>query len=235
MFFYQAVIMGLVLGIVLILMYVLKLKNRTILAFSIITLIIIAGVCMYAVQYFFGNHFSSQNINTQDLEQMTFSRGQKGEWHKIFGGYSDLSGEQPTDAIGKVYKLKSGAQTSQIEADVYVFYGEKDADKYFEFSQKFYENKNYIPLDPLKCHKTGNPKYLVSFVKSEYKDVNDFIYLPSKISYTSDAIVQSGNIIVSLTENSNKPVSMKNAVLKDIISRIKANPPAPDLHTTKKK
>lgn len=221
MFFYQALIMGVIVSIIFILTYLIKLKNRTVLVFSIIILIGLGGIGMYAVQYYFGNHFYQQNINTSQLSNLESERFQRSTAQAVFSDYHDTSNIQPADTIEKVYKINANGAQSRIVSEIYFFSDKTDANNYYEFSQKFYANKNYIPLDPIKCqNKDIGVKYLVSFIKSEYKDVNDFIYLPSKISYTSDLIIQDDNIIVTLTETSNKPVTNKNTVVKDIIHRI---------------
>lgn len=223
MFIYQAVIMAVVAVAIYILSYFLRSKKRKLLVTSIIGLIVIGGIGLYAVQYYFGNHFYNQKVNTEALANINFTDNQKKNLSNLFSDYSDINLNSKTiDAIGKTYKVNGNGASSTIEANIYLFSNEKDADNYIEASQKFYENKNYIPLDSLSTKKKGPGNlYLVSLIKSQYKDYTDLIYLPSKITYTSDVVIKNSNIIILITETSNKPVTNKDTVINSIESKLK--------------
>jgi hypothetical protein len=222
MFIYQAVIMAAVVAAVYILTYFLKGKRRKLLLLFIACLITAGGAGLYAIQYHFGNHFYTQKVSTQSLGQIDFTDQQKRDMSKIFSDYSKVSiNGQTSDAIGKVYNISGNGANSKIDSDFYLFSNVKDANNYFEASQKFYENKGYIPLDTLRSKKTGvGTRYLISFIKSQYKDYSDLIYLPSKITYSSDVVIQDENLIILITETANRPVTNKDVVLNDIETKL---------------
>lgn len=209
--------MAVVVIAIYILAMLLKTKNRKMLVISIIGLITAGGIGLYAIQYHFGNHYYKQDVNTSSFSDIKFTSQQKANLHKIFSNYDQSSTNgKATGAISKTYHISGNGANSVINSNIYLFTNEKDADKYFEASQKFYDNKAYIPLDGVKSKKAGNVRYLVSFIKSQYKDYTDLIYLPSKITYSSDVVIQNENVIIQITETSNKPITNKDSVIKDI-------------------
>ena len=223
MFFYQALIMVVVVTSIYLLSIFLKGKKRKFLVVSIIVLVTIGGVCLYAVQYCFSNHFYDQKVNLAALDSIDFTTQQKADLHRLFSDYNQVSfSGRVSDEIAKTYHINSNGVYSVIESDIYLFSNTKDADNYFNASQKFYENKSYIPLDSDKTKKADvNNRYLISFIKSQYKDYTDIIYLPSKITYASDVVLQDENVIIQITETSNKPATNKNTVINDIITKLK--------------
>lgn len=217
MFVYQSLIMAAVVISIYILAMLLKTRNRKLLVFSIIGLITAGGIGLYAIQYYFGNHYYEQNVDTTLFSDIKFTSHQKSDMLKTFSNYGESSAAgSAAGELSKIYNVKGNGAHSVINSNIYLFTNEKDADKYFAASQKFYDNKTYIPLDGEKSKKTGDDRYLVSFIKSQYKDYTDLIYLPSKITYSSDVVIQNGNVIIQLTETSNKPVTNKDTVILDI-------------------
>jgi hypothetical protein len=222
MFLYQALIMAVVVVAIYVLAYFLKSKNRKILVISIIALVLASGVGLYAVQYIFGNHFYTQELDASALEGVSITSQQKQEMQQIFSDYKEINDDtQSADALEKTYKINGNGAQSTIYATIYIYSNSKDADNNFEANQRFYENKSYIPLDTLNSKRKGSGDYyLVSFIKSQYKDYSDFLYLPSKISYASDVIIKYDNVIISLSETANKPVTNKEAVIDDIKNKL---------------
>ncbi|HEX2938688.1 MAG TPA: hypothetical protein VHO66_07195 [Ruminiclostridium sp.] len=222
MFVYQTIIMAAVVILIYILAYFLKKRNRKILVFSILAIITAGGIGLYTIQYYFGNHFYSQEISTSLLEDFKVTPKQADNLNKIFDGYENISANaNAQDAYRKSYKINANGAASVIDASVYTFSNAEDADKYFEANQKFFDNKNYIPLDTLKSKRKGSGvKYLVSLIKSQYKDYADLFYMPSKITYSSDVTIEYNNVIIVINETSNEPVSNKSAVIEDINKKL---------------
>lgn len=217
MFIYQSVIMAVVVVAIYILAMLLKTKNRKLLVISIIALITAGGIGLYAVQYYFGNHYYKQDVDTSLFSEIKFTNQQKLNLHKTFNNYDQsITNGIASGVISKTYKITGNGASSVVNSNIYLFTNEKDADKYFEASQKFYDNKGYIPLDGLMSKKAGDVRYLVSYIKSQYKDYTDLIYLPSKITYSSDVVIQNENVIIQITETSDKPVTNKDSVIRDI-------------------
>lgn len=222
MFVYQLIIISLVVILIYILAYILKKRHRNILVFGILVLITAGGIGLYAVQYYFGNHYYTQEISTSSIEGIQITESQSKNFKKIFSDYKCIKDDEyMADAYRKTYTINANGAKSVIEASVYIFSESADADKYFEANQKFLENKNYIPLDAQKSKKKGiGERYLVSLIKSQYKDYTDFLYRPSKITYLSDVTIAYNNVIISLTETSNKPVANKGIVLDEIKKKL---------------
>lgn len=207
-----------------ILAMLLKSKNRKLLVFSIIGLITASGIGLYAIQYYFGNHYYEQNVDTALFSDIKFTSQQKSNMLKTFSTYGESSATgKATGEISKTYNINGNGAHSVINSNIYLFTNEKDAEQYFAASQKFYENKSYIPLDGTKSKKTGEVRYIVSFIKSQYKNYTDLLYLPSKITYSSDVVIQNGNVIIQLTETSNKPVTNKNSVILEIEEKLSSS------------
>lgn len=222
MFFYQTIIMVAVAVLIYLLTYFLMKRHRKVLLLSILAIIAAAGVGLYAIQFYFGNHYYTQNINTDDLENITISGKQARDINKVFSDYKPVNdGAKKANSFKKIYKIDKNGVNSVIEAHIYVFSQAGDADKYFEANQKFYENKNYIPLDMSKSKRKGSgERYLVSLVKSRYRNYSDLIYLPSKIRYSSDVTIVYNNVILTLNENADKPSSNKALVIGDIKKKL---------------
>lgn len=224
MLLYQALIMAVIVIAIYLLAFLVKFKKRKFLVVSIIVLLIAGGIGLYAVQYFFSNHYYTQKVDTGAIEAISLTDEQKKNIRSIFSDYKEISGSgQSADRLEKTYEIDGNGGHSTIDAEIYIFSDSKYADNYFSASQKFYDNENYIPLDPLRSKKEGSGvHYLVSGIKSQYLDYTDFIYLPSKITYKSDVIIEYDNIIFHLRENANKAVTNKDAVIKDIKSKLDA-------------
>jgi hypothetical protein len=222
MLFYQAVIMAAVVIAIYLLAFFFKFKNRKVLVISIIGFITIGGVGLYAIQYYFGNHYYSQEIKADTIEGISLTSDQKKNARKIFSDFSEVNvSAKSADVLGKTYKISSNGTDSTINASIYIYSNSKDADNYFQASQKFYENKSYIPLDTLNSKRKGSgERYLISFIKSQYRDYSDLIYLPSKITYSSDVVIEYENIVILISETANRPVTNKAAVINDIKKRL---------------
>lgn len=224
MLLYQGLIMAVVVIAIYLLAFLVKFKNRKVLVTSIVILITLGGIGLYAVQYYFGNHYYTQEIDSDTIEGIRLTANQGKNIRTIFSGYTEVSDNaQSADTLEKTYEIDANGAHSTIDTNIYIFSNSKDANNYFSASQKFYDNENYIPLDALRSKKKGSGvRYLISGIKSQYKDYTDFLYLPSKITYTSDIIIEYDNIIFQLSENANKPVTNKAVVINDIISKLNA-------------
>lgn len=222
MFFYQAVIMLAVIAIISLLAYVLKIKSRTVLSISIVTIILIGGVALFAIQNYFGVHLYPQKLDNTALSSLRISPAQAKELKSAFSDYSQSQGTQAGNTLSKTYHVNGNGANSTIDVAICVFSSKKEADNYFFMSQKFYENKTYLPADNENSD-TGtskDPRYILSMLKSNYDDFSDLIYLPSKIGYSSNLIWQNGSVIITMNEKANKEVTNKGTVLKDIESRL---------------
>jgi hypothetical protein len=224
MFFYQALIMAAVVIAIYVLAFLLKFKNRNVLAVSVIGLIAVGGIGLYAVQYYFGNHYYTQEIGTGTIEGISLTSIQQHNIRQIFSDFTEVTDSaQSADTLGKTYEVDGNGAHSTIDVNIYIFSDSKDADNYFAASQKFYDNKNYIPLDTLKSKRKGTgERYLISGIKSQYKDYTDLIYLPSKITYSSDVVIEYEDVIFQISETANKPVTNKAAIIDDIKSKLKS-------------
>lgn len=225
MFVYQAVIMLAVILIILSLIFVFKLKNRTILAATIMALVVLGGVALSLIQAYFGAHFYEQQCDVGLYKNLKVSDGQKSNLIKIFSDYKNTtSGENQYQLmLQKNYQYTSGKTNSVVTASIYLFSSKAEADEYFKFSQKIFDNKYYLPYDPKKTDKNAgsNPKYITSYIKSFYQDYNELLYIPSKKYYLSDIIIENDNIMIILNEKCNKAEIFKENVLKDINSRLR--------------
>lgn len=223
MLFYQVVIMGVVIAAIYILTHFLKFSHRKLLILFIAVLITAGAGCLYYVQYYFGNHFYKQELSPSMLNGIQSPSPQKQRLQKAFSGYTPLANKgKSTDSLGKLYRITGNGASSAIDVELRLFSNSKDAGNYFEASQKFYENKRYIPLDVDSSKKAGDAnRYLVSYIRSQYTSYTDFIYLPSKITYSSDVVIQSNTIVLQIDEVANKPVTNKAAVIEDILRRLK--------------
>jgi len=225
MLFYQLIIIAFVVILIYILAYLLKKRHRNILVVSILVIITAGGIALYAIQYYFGNHYYTQEISTSTIEGIQITESQLKNFHKIFSDYKSIKDDEyMTDVFRKTYTINANGAKSVIEASIYIFSEKGDADKYFEANQKFFENKNYIPLDTQKSKRKGSgERYLVSLIKSQYKDYTDFFYSPSKITYLSDVTIVSNNVIITISETANKPVANKGIVIEEIKKKLAQN------------
>ncbi|HEX3025848.1 MAG TPA: hypothetical protein VHR42_01240 [Clostridia bacterium] len=225
MFLYDSVIMLAVILVITFFARVVKIKNKTALVSVILVSIFLGGIALYVVQCFFGVRFYSQKIDLNQLRQLRVTDIRKGYDQKHFNDFSKISESSGRyeNAVCKTYRVKEKGVNSKIDVTVYFFKDKKEADNYFILSQKLYENKTYLPSDPLHSVKKENtyPRYIVSYVKSYYRDYGDIVYLPSKISYLSDVTYQDESMVIVMNEESNKAETGKNAVLKDLISRFR--------------
>lgn len=221
MFIYQGVIMALVAVAIYLLAFIFKMKNRKILVALMAAVFIIGGAALYYVQYFFNNHYYDQNLDTAAVEKINFTKDKASNIGNILSGYDKVSGKKSSETYTKVYDIDAQGAHSKITATVYVFSNSSDADKNFTTGKSFYDSRNYIPLDPLKSKKSGDgTRYLITGIKSQYRDYTDILYLPSKISYLSDVVIESNNVVITLSETSNKPVTNKAQVVNEIVSKL---------------
>lgn len=221
MFIYQGVIMALVAVAIYLLAFIFKMKSRKILVILMATVFIIGGAALYYVQYFFNNHYYDQHIDTAAVEKINFTDDKIANIGNILSGYEKVSGKESSETYKRVYDIDAQGAHSKITATVYVFSNPSDAAKNFTTGKSFYDSKNYIPLDPLKSKKSGEgTRYLITGIKSQYQDYTDLIYLPSKISYLSDVVIESNNVVITLSETANKPVTNKEQVLNEIVTKL---------------
>lgn len=221
MFIYQGVIMLLVAVAIYLLAVFFKMKNRKILVILMAAVFIVGGAALYYVQYYFNNHYYDQNINTAAIEKINFSDDKTANIGEVLDGFEKTGENQSSATYKKVYDIDAQGAHSKITATVYVFSDSSDADKNFTTGKSFYDSKNYIPLDPLKSKKSGDgTKYLISGIKSQYQDYTDLIYLPSKINYLSDVVIESNKVVITLSETANKPVTNKEQIVNEIVSKL---------------
>lgn len=217
MFFYQALIMLLILTAICVVTYGIKIRNRAVLAALILLFAVCGAGALLYVQNFFGTHFYTQKIARQQLEELRLSENASGNLAQAPVGYRQIDGGDVSarQAFAKTYQMHGNGTDSKIEARIYVFDSKVEADQYFALTQKFYENRDYLPPSELQSskEKTLAHKYVVSYIKSVYLDYSDLIYLPSKITYLSSVTVQDGNAVVCLNETAGRPVTNKAAVL----------------------
>ncbi|ADU26851.1 hypothetical protein [Ethanoligenens harbinense] len=221
MFFYQAII---ILGVVLLLgllVFVIRIKNRGLLAASVLLLSVAGAGAVLGVQNYFGSHIYVQNVDVSQLRRLTFSSKVRQSLDTVFADYTR------TDADGlptyrKTYDEKAGGVASTVTVTISVYPTKEEADRYFSMSQKFYDNRNFVPIDSSRSLKTDGVthRYLTTFIKTQYGNYTDLIYLPSRMSSYSYVIVQDDNIMVTLSERAHKPVCTKNAVIKDLLGRL---------------
>lgn len=224
MFFYQAVIMIAVLLIICLLAYVIKLKNRAVLAVAILLLATSGALGLAGIQGYFGTKFSTQNVNLTELKKIKLNSVQKDNLFKIFSDYENIMGTESEykDAVSKTYHISGNGTNSVIKVNILVYNSENEADNYFKIHQKFYDNKIYLPADDKMSLKTetGGQKFITSYIKSYYKDYRDIIYLPSKITYLSETLFEDENVIITIDETAGKPVTNKNVVFEDILKHL---------------
>lgn len=232
MFIYQSVIMFAVISIVFVLAFIIKLKNRTILALTILVLVVAGSLSINLIQdYFIGVHVYTQNVDVGLYSNMRLSEKQKNSLTTIFSGYKDITENsiQYKTALEKTYKINNGDINAIIKVNVLLFKSKAFADENFKQHQMFGENfykmyleKKYLIFEDPKFTKklsTDNPKYITSSIRSNYSNYSDYMYVPKNIYYQSEIVVQNNDFILYLNERSNKPISEKNQVLKDIVSR----------------
>lgn len=221
MFFYQAAIILAVVLLLGLLVFVIRLKNRGLLAAAVLLLSVAGAGAVLGVQNYFGAHIYVQNVDVSQLHRLTFSSKVRKSMDKVFTDYTR------TDADGlltyrKTYNEKTGGVTSAVTVNISVYPTKEEADRYFSMSQKFYDNRNFVPIDSSRSLKTAGltHRYLTTFIKTQYGNYTDLFYLPSRMSSYSYVIVQDENIMVTLSERAHKPVCTKNVVIKDLLNRL---------------
>lgn len=224
MFFYQAVIMLAVISAICLFAYVIKIKNRVVLAILIILLASGGAGAICLTQNIFDSHFYKQAVAASNLENLRFTEEQKNKLNTIFNDYSNVSGTEEgyKCALTKRFTVDNNGAHSVIDVGIYAYENLNEADQYFKLSQKLYENRIYLPPDNKLSVKTAadSHKYIVTYVKSFYRDYGDIMYLPGKITYLSAVTVQDENVVVTLYEQTNKPVSNKNSIISQIVKKL---------------
>ena len=225
MFFYQALIMGAVVLAVFLILFVIRVKNRVVLAASM-TLLAVAGAgALCGVQNIFNTRLYIQPVDVDMLRQMVFTSVQREDIPSLFPDYAALTTDNGlgyVHAVTKTYHINGNGAASTIRVIVYQFPSRTAADEYLEVSQRFYNSKNYLPADSSRSERVSSAehKYITSYIKSLYPNYADLIYVPSKIVYYSDVIVQDGNVMVDINEQSNKTAINKGQVISEILARI---------------
>lgn len=240
MFLYQALIMGAVVLIVFLLLFVFRMRNRAALVGLMVLLAFGGAAALGAIQNVFNTKFYSQPVNVALLRDMQFSDSQREDIGRLFPDYSSAAAEEKTGgairttsegiasnavAVTRDYTVTAHGATSKIRAVVYSFATTGEAGQYLEIRQRFYNNRNYLPADSSKSQKSesSDHKYITSYIKSMYPDYADFLFVPSKITFYSEVLVQDRNILVDISEESNKPVANKTTVIENILQRIEKN------------
>jgi len=223
MFFYQALIMLVVVIIICVLAYALKLKNRAVLVVSILLLATAGAMALAGVQNYFGVNFYTQNVDSNKLKSIKFSTQQLNNFGTIFSDYDNITEDTYYKLdYSKKYEIDGNGAHSQIKVNIVELNTKAEAVNYYQAKQKLYDNKVYLPADGTHTIKNevNGQRFIVSYIKSYYKDYSDIIYLPSKMAYLSDVVFEDNNIVITISETANKPVTNKNAVLDDILKKL---------------
>lgn len=240
MFIYQALVMGAVVLIVFLLLFVFQMRNRAALAGLMVLLAVGGAFGLGAIQNIFNPKFYLQPINVSLLREMQFSDAQRADIGRLFPDYSSVTAGDTTGggirtvpenaaagavAVTRNYTVTSHGAASKIRVVIYSFASTGEASQYLDIRQRFYNTQNYLPADSSKSLKTesSDHKYITTYIKSMYPDYADFLYVPSKIRFYSEVLVQDKNVLVDINEESNKPVANKTTVIEDILSRIEKN------------
>jgi hypothetical protein len=222
-----------VISIVFVLAFIIKLKNRTLLALTILVLVVAGSLFINLIQdYFIGVHVYTQNVDVLLYDNMRLSEKQKDSLSAIFSDYKDISENsiQYKTAFEKTYSINNGNVNSSIKVNVLLFKSKAFADENFKqhqmFGESFYKmflEKKYLIFEDPKLTKklsTDNPKYITSSIRSNYVNYNEIMYVTKDIYYQSEIVVQNNDFILYLNERSNKPITEKNQILKDINLRL---------------
>lgn len=224
MFLYQAaIIMGIIL-LLGILVFIVRLKRRGLLAAVAVVLAVAGAGAMFAVQNVFGAHIYEQRVDAELLRRLANAPDQMRSVGDVLIDYEKTEKEGLV-SYSKVYNEKTGGVSSRVSVTVSVYPSKAEASRYFSMSQKVYENKDFVPVDSSHSQKEENEagqRYLVTFIKTEYPDQNDLLYLPSKMSSFSYVIVQDGQTIITMSERARGAVCTKNAVLSELVRRLGA-------------
>lgn len=226
MFFYQALIMGAVVLAVFLILFVIKVKNRVVLAVWMLLLAVAGAGALCGVQNIFNPRLYTQPVDVSMLRQMVFTPAQRGNIPALFPDYTALTADNGLGylhAVTKTYHISGNGASSTVRVIVYQFPSKTAADEYLEVSQRFYNSKNYLPADSGRSERVSSAehKYITSYIKSLYPNYADLIYVPSKIVYYSDVVVQDGNVMVDINEQSNKTAINKTQVISEILTRIR--------------
>lgn len=231
MFFYQAVIMLLVVGIVFVLAFVIKLKNRSILAVSIVALVLIGSFSLSLIQDYFGVQYYTQKTDISYYSKLRLTESQKSNLGGILKGYKNISSTQDhyRAAYEKTFHVQQGKLNSTIQVEVLLYRSKNEADEYFRTRQRYYYDDNVkivLPSDPSKSDKLTDPNfhYITSYIRSCYENVNDIMYVPSRIYYVSEVLIQDGDMVIDLNERTNRPSTAKNQVMSELTAAFAKNP-----------
>lgn len=228
MLVYQAIVMLLVVGVVFILAFVIRMKHRSILALIIVVLVVGGSLLLSVIQSYFGVYFKNQNCNVAYYQKIRLTAYQKDNMGAVLKGFQDVTNtqDQYRSAFEKKYEVNKDGVYSSIKV-TYVRYRKKsDADEYFRVRQLFYENKLLLPKyqEKSKVGKKDAPldfQYITTYIRSNYENYNDAMYVPSRLYYLSEVVIQDGDMIIDLYERTNKPVTEKNAVMEQIAAMLK--------------
>ena len=226
MFFYQALIMGAVVLAVFLILFVIRVKSRVALAVSMMLLAVAGAGALCGVQNIFNTRLYTQPIDVGLLRQMVFTSAQRENIPSLFPDYTAVTADNGlgyVHAVTKTYHIIGNGASSTIRVVVYQFPSKTAADEYLEVSQRFYNSKNYLPADSGRSERASSAEhqYITSYIKSLYPNYADIIYMPSKIVYYSDVVVQDGNVMVDINEQSNKTSVNKAQVVSEILRRIR--------------
>lgn len=221
-----------VISIVFILATLVKFKHRTtVLAISILVLVVAGSLSINLIQdYFLGAHPTTQNVDIKLYDNLRLSDKQKSTLGTTFPDFKNitLNSIQYKTALEKTYNIKTGNVNSLIKVDLLLFKSKASADENFKQHQMFGESvykmlsekKFFMFEDSKKSDIKSNTKYITSFIRSNYSNTSEIMYVTKNIYYQSEIVIQDDDFILYMTEHSNKPVSEKNTILKVIDARL---------------
>lgn len=229
MFLYQAAIMVAVIALVFCAITLLHIRKSSALKRSILAVIILAlitggALSLSVIQDYFNGQYYQQKLDPGLYSSLKVGEKQKESLPSLFPDYKNITADEAScsAALQKTYKIRDGAVSATLTVDLFCYKTRSGADEFFRLHQDFYDNKLLLLYDPKLSRKTAgaDPKYITSYIHSSYSSPKDLLYLPSKMSYLSEIVVQNDNFVLFISENSNRPVTEKAKVLKTIRERL---------------
>ena len=226
MLVYQAIIMLAVVAAVFVLVFIVKLKQRTLLALIIIALVVGGSLLISMIQYYFGVRYTEQKLDTATYASLRLTQEQKENLRGLLPGWTDVTARenQCKAAYSKVYDIDGHGVRSSVRVTMQLYKSEEAAGVYFHDRQLFYEsfqeNNTSIFEDKKRTRKLpvngSTQRYITSYIRSNYPNYNEPLYLPSRMYYLSEVIIVDDDLVVDLYERTNKPVTEKSVVLAEL-------------------
>ncbi|HCB99641.1 MAG TPA: hypothetical protein DEP42_00220 [Ruminococcaceae bacterium] len=221
MLFYQAAIIVFIFALLFLLVIVFHIRHRVVVGALVLSLSVLGAAGILGVQNYFGSHIYAQKVDIPLVRRLSQGAGNQTSFEEAFSDYhQDITDNLIT--YQKTYTEKSGGVSSEVKVSVMVYPNKDEADRLFTASQRFYDNKNFAPVDAKHSlrQKELTHRYITTFIKTQYSNYTDFVYLPSRMSSYSYIFVQNKNAIISISERAPQPVSNKDPVLKDLVKRL---------------